>query len=135
MFVATSFLWSVARGSVDYGGLGRVINTVIATQAQGLAHSAVITCSPVDCSLWCALSLCHTRRHTPLREVRASQLKITQHISKLSIAIMLLSFGIMTFCFLLKVDLLYMQKHYNEHVFRCLICPYICPHVHVHQCV
>lgn len=32
-------------------GLGRVINTVIAAQAQGLTHSEVITYSPVDCSL------------------------------------------------------------------------------------
>lgn len=47
---ALCFRQSVAHRSVDYGGLGWVINTVISTQAQGLTHSEVITCSPVDCS-------------------------------------------------------------------------------------
>lgn len=56
MFVLC-FRGSVGHGSVDYMGLGRVINTVIAAQAQGLTHSEVITYSPVDCSLSHALSL------------------------------------------------------------------------------
>lgn len=58
---ALSFRQSVAHRSVDYGGLGRVINAVIAPQAQGLAHSEVITCSPVDCSP----SLSHKMKHSP----------------------------------------------------------------------
>lgn len=78
------------EGSVDYGGLGRMINTAIATQAQGLALSALITCSPVDC---------HTSRHTPLQEHTASELKITHHRRKSSVAVMLLSFGIMALSF------------------------------------
>lgn len=63
--VCASFRRSVAHGSVDYGGLGRVINTVIATQAQGLVHSEVITCSPVDCSPSLSLSLSHKTEHPP----------------------------------------------------------------------
>lgn len=81
-------LW--LQGSVDYGGLGRVINTTIATQAQGLALSALITCSPVDCTLsvtQVGTLLCGNT------ELLSS--KFTHHRRKLSVAIMLLSFGIM----------------------------------------
>lgn len=60
---------------VDYGGLGRVINTVIATQAQGLAHSEVITCSPVDCSP--SPSLSHKTEHSPCGNTEFPELKFT----------------------------------------------------------
>lgn len=79
---ALCFRGSAGHGSAGYMGLGQVINTVIAGQAQGLTHSEVITYSPVDCSLSHAhslsmsltltlslshfLSLCRTRRDSPL---------------------------------------------------------------------
>lgn len=97
---ALSFRRSVAHGSVDYRGLGRVINTVIATQAQGLAHSEVITCSPVDCSP----SLCHTRRNTPLRKRRAkSHMEIAIKKFRLNVTLFFLdcapfSFVTCSFC-------------------------------------
>lgn len=49
--VCLYFRQPVAHRSLDYGGLGWVINTVIATQAQGLAHSEVITCKLLSLSV------------------------------------------------------------------------------------
>lgn len=74
---ALSFRQSVAHTSVDYGDLGRVINTLIATQAQGLAHSEVITCSPVGCSP--SPSLSHKTEHSPAETLSFSTLKLHEN--------------------------------------------------------
>lgn len=90
VFVSASSLWSIPRGSVDYGALPGVINTLITTQAQGLAHLAVIILSPADCSLqpW----LCNPLKRHRAEGKQDTWLKIIKNIRKSSVVVVVVFF-------------------------------------------